>query len=221
MKIAASLLIPAFLSLAATAAVAQDGSNTGGPWEGTYVGGSLGYAFDSSDRVGFRDAATGSWVGSADSLKVSGAVVNAHIGYRWQERRWVLGPELGLEFGNVSDESKGTSRGAPVSIESKISHAVVLSLKTGYMVNDDMFVYGRAGIVHAGIDYRGNGENGDYNKFGYVVGLGAEHRIDDQWSVYGEYGYMGLKREHIRLGDVTTEATPSYGQIKIGVNYKY
>lgn len=192
-------------------------------WAGGYVGATLGYAFGGDDRVGLSDSADGSFLGDIGELKLKGANGGIRAGYRWQFDKWVVGPELGFEFGDIKGDTRGTiaSVAGDISAESKIKNVVALRLKTGYAVAPDMLVYGIAGIGYADIDYTVGGQTEGYKKSGYILGLGVEKQINERVSLTGEYEFADFGKKDLGYGSVDSEATPKYSNIKVGVNYRF
>ncbi|NHF73577.1 porin family protein [Paracoccus sp. 12-3] len=208
-------------------------------WAGGYVGGTLGYAFQGEDRVGYHETATATnaerSLGNAGELKLKGVNGGIRAGYRWQREDWVFGPELSADFGNIEDETSGRlTPGGYVPFEaeteSKVKNVVSLVLKGGYLVKPDLLLFTKAGVARADIEYRASfvDDNGiassgeaDFKKTGYIVGVGLEKRVSEKLSVSGEYEYANFGKETREFGDLHTEATPKYHNIKIGVNYRF
>ncbi len=190
-------------------------------WHGLYAGGSLGYGFNGDDRVGIRPVATGTMLGDAGNLDVSGASIGVHLGYRWQVGAWVFGPELGYQRGDVADTAGGTVGGTDYAAESNVSSLLALRMKAGVLMRPDLLIYGQAGAARAEIDYRLNGAVGDYKTTGYTIGLGVEKKLGTDWSVLGEYEYIGLGKEERIFDGISTRATPSHHNVKIGLNYQF
>ncbi|MFC3569648.1 outer membrane protein [Paracoccus sp. TOH] len=185
-----------------------------GNWQGGYAGLTLGYGFGGDDDVGINGTTPG-------SLEMSGANAGIRLGYRWQRDRWVVGPELGFEGGNIDDSFSADGYDA----ESKVKNVLALRLKTGYVFENDIMVYGIAGVARGKVDYSvtGNGADIDdtYTKTGYIVGLGAEKMINDRWSVTGEYEYANFGKENLSDGTYETNATAKFHNLKVGVNFKF
>lgn len=194
-----------------------------GNWQGGYAGLTLGYAFQGKDRYGIETPA--GFQGNIGTMKLSGANAGLRAGYRWQNNNWVFGPELAIEGGSIKDSVKGTVGGVDYEGESKIKNVISLRGKVGYAVQPDLLVYGMAGVARADVDYKltaaGAEESDGYKKTGYVVGLGVEKQINDRWSVTGEYEYANFGKETRTFGDVTTEATAKYNNVKVGLNFKF
>ncbi|RDW13090.1 porin family protein [Paracoccus thiocyanatus] len=203
-------------------------------WAGGYAGLTLGYAFGGDDRVGFHETATGDYLGDVGKLELSGVNAGVRVGYRWQRDRWVFGPELGFEGGNIDDTmSFENTLGGTTEVTSKIKNVLALRMKTGYVVQPDLLVYGVAGVARAKVEYNvagtdGSGgsmsEDSDFSKTGYILGVGVEKKVTDRMSVTGEYEYASFgksTRNYVADGGVSTQATPDYHNLKLGLNFKF
>ena len=195
-------------------------------WQGGYAGLTLGYAFSGDDEVGIDQPPRGFGAGTPDELTLSGANAGLRVGYRWQRDRWVFGPELGYEGGDIKDDFNTEGYEA----ESKIKNVLALRFKTGYVLNNGVMVYGIIGAARAKIDYKvqGDGEHGpidlndDYSENGYIVGLGAEKMLTERLSLTGEYEYANFGKKTLAdANDVATRATPKYHNVKVGLNFKF
>lgn len=205
-------------------------------WKGMYAGASAGYAFGGDDRFGISEQPGEHFSHDIGKFELGGANGGVRMGYRWQRGRFVFGPEVGVEFGGINDKLSGlvydTNTGNG-DHESKLKHAIALRFKTGYAVRDDVLFYGIAGVIRGKFNYNGSEEYSgetsgrasydvDYNRTGYVVGLGVEKMINDRLSVTGEWEYANYGKEHLMIfDDISTEATPDYHNVKLGVNFKF
>ena len=190
-------------------------------WAGLYAGATLGYGFNGDDRLGIRDAISGTQLGSAGDISVSGAEAGLRIGYRWQRGGLVFGPELGFSAADISDSASGVVDGVSYTGESTVTDLLALRFKTGFVTESDMLIFGTLGVARASIDYRLNGQAADYKTTGYIAGLGVEKAINTDWSLTGELEYISLGKETRSFGPVTTEATPSHTSVKVGLNYRF
>ena len=186
-------------------------------WQGGYVGAALGYAFGGDDEIG---ASVGGTVeGNLGNAELGGPNLSLRAGYRWQRNNWVVGPELSYTAGDISDEFDYGTAG---TFESKVNNTLAIKLKTGYLVQPDMLVYGIAGWQKGDFTYTNSGTDIDYDADGYVVGLGAEKMLSDRMSVTGEYEYSNFGNTEVDLGGgITTRATPEFSNIKLGLNFKF
>ncbi len=189
-----------------------------GDWQGAYVGGTLGYAFNGDDRIG-RNAPTGDDLGLAE---ISGANAGLRVGYRWQRDRWVFGPELSIEGGNIKDRFDYVDGATSGTFELKVNWVAALKMKAGYEVQPGTLLFGTLGVNKGDFTYDNNGTDLDYDATGYVVGIGAERMINDRVSLTGEYEFNDFGRTDFDLTQgVRTQATPEFHNVKLGVNFKF
>lgn len=206
----------------APVAAAPVAKQYGTSWAGAYVGGEIGYAFGGKDTVGLHDTETNYFYGNAGKLKVHGANVAIHTGYLWQYQDFYFGPELSYRTGSIKDTQNATLLGVDIQTKSKLKNIVTLTWKTAYQFNEgNTLVFGKAGVSNAKVDYSMNGMSNNYSKTGYVVGLGIEQKIDENWSVVGQYEYHHFGSKKRDFDDVQTTASPSFSNVSVGVNYRF
>lgn len=190
-------------------------------WGGAYIGGTLGYACCGDDRVGVNPPGPGNRF-NVGTLKLSGPNLGLQLGYRWQNGPMVYGAELGLLAGKIEDS---VSEGGFDS-ETSLTRALTAKLQGGYLMRHDTLVFASAGVTQGTFDYRVAGTRGgftalyeatDLSMSGWTVGAGVERRLNESWSVKGEWEYMEFGKEN--LG--TTGITPKFHNVKIGVNYRF
>lgn len=192
-----------------------------GNWEGGYAGVTLGYAFEGKDEVGVFGPGD-SYLGEIGEMKTDGVNGGVRAGYRWQRGKWVFGPEVSFEAGDMKGDTDGViAGGVPMDAESKINNIVALRMKTGYAVRPDVLVFGTAGVARADVDYSLGGVDDDFSTTGYIVGLGVEKQFNDRMSLTAEYEYAEFDKEEMDLGGFTTEATPKYNNVKVGLNFRF
>ena len=192
-----------------------------GAWQGGYAGLTLGYAFGGDDDVG-RFSPGGSFLGDVGKAEISGLNLDAHIGYRWQRERWVFGPELSYMASNIDDKFDYAGPLGSGTVESEVDNVLALKLKTGYLVQPETMVYGIAGWQRGNFTYTVSGVEEEYDADGYVVGLGVEKMFSDRMSVTGEYEYSDFGTTDVGVGGgFTTNASPSFSNVKVGVNFKF
>ena len=194
-----------------------------GNWQGGYVGATLGYAFGGDDRIGlFRPA--DSLIGNLGDAELSGANIGVRVGYRWQRDRVVFGPELSYQGGDISDDFDFALGGVGAGdFESEVDSVLAIKFKTGYQVRPDTLIYGIAGYQKGDFTYSSGDNEAEYDADGYVIGLGAEKMVSERMSITGEYEYsdFGTTEVDVTTGGVYTNATPSFHNLKVGVNFKF
>ncbi|WP_182911491.1 outer membrane protein [Paracoccus sp. JM45] len=204
-----------------------------GAWEGAYAGGSLNYTFGAEDEVGLSLLDDGQEVGRGTDLgdvKLEGASLGLHAGYRWQRDQWVFGPELTIEGGNV-DNSINIDGGdaGNVNIESELNYLVTLVMKTGYEVQPGTLIYGTFGIASGDFDYTLSTDDvsvsDGFSASGIAAGFGVEKKFNEKMSMFAGYQYRDLSKETATFTDgtdsVVSKPTTAHSNIRIGVNYSF
>lgn len=199
-------------------------------WRSFYIGGSFGYGFGVSDRVGHRTPA-GALLANAGTLSVDGFNYGLRLGWRnWatiRSRKWVYGMEIAYRQGDVG----GTTRVAGRSSEVNIDETLSLRFRSGLTNQaDTLWVYGILGYVRSEIEYSVVGTiSGDSidvddvsDRSGFVLGLGVERLLKDDVSLtfdveFTEFGSYRLED----LEGSSTIATPSFWNFRLGLNYSF
>ncbi|MFD1794784.1 porin family protein [Paracoccus aurantiacus] len=200
-------------------------------WKGAYAGATVGYAFGGDDEVGY--SRNDNIFYNSDTLELSGVNAGIRAGYRTQftgrSRDWVIGAELGYEGGSIEDSFTDGAFEA----ESSINNVIALRVKTGVLNNaKDTLFYGILGVAQADFDYRIEGVDGatgfgietmGETMTGYIVGLGVERKLNERLSVTGEWEYANFGKETLEADGFpySTEMTPDFHNIKIGLNYQF
>lgn len=202
-------------------------------WAGTYIGGSLGYAFGGDDVVGLeRRNASGDRLQHRSDLgavDLRGPTLGLHLGYRWQKDNWVFGPEFGIEGGSADASDRVESIGVSGQVTSEMNYLVGLRMKTGYAVSPQTLLYGTFGVAHGDFDYTlsrpGNSQTESYSDTALTVGLGAERKISDRLSAFVEWEFRKFDKTEIHYADgnnhLVSQATPEHHHVRIGVNYRF
>lgn len=122
---------------------------------------------------------TGGYVGgqlgygdiSATGLDGDGILGGVHAGYDWDFGNWVVG--AGIDH-DIADIDLGNGAGSLDSVTR-------LKLRAGADLGQTL-LYGTAGAAHARADVGGSNLSDD----GWFVGIGADYRLTDSWTVGGE-----------------------------------
>jgi outer membrane immunogenic protein len=205
-------------------------------WTGFYLGGNLGAAW--AQRT-VTDAFGNSFTRSNDGRFIAGG----QLGYNWQVGSFVLGVEGDADgiFGNNNNASgQLLIRGAgPFVVTTTDSHWVAtLAARFGWAADHWLF-YGKAGggwvgnnngfavtNVTTGAVF-GTGNNNTVG--GWLLGGGVEYAITNNWSVKGEYNYIGLGNRNVIVpvvvggGVVDTfgSSNRNFQMVKFGFNYAF
>lgn len=144
-------------------------------WAGGYVGAQLGYSYGEFDLGTISP-------NDFDDENVIGGI---HAGYLWEvSPGFYVGPEFQYDWADITVTDPGTGDSA------SFDEIARLKLVLGREIGDGL-LYGSAGIAYA--DFDGDvgtifdGFNGDETN--YVLGIGYDHRVGENWSVGGEYQF--------------------------------
>lgn len=178
-----------FLSVAA-AALATGAVSTAHaePFNGAYVGAQGGW---SETDIGNASTPVGTVEVDRSKDVASGGV---YMGYDFKlSPSFVVGAEAGVQVG-VDDEVTRITDDARVTMDPK--HAIDLTARAGFLVDDDTLVYARGGYANARVktsvvDSVGV-RSGTDNRDGWLVGGGIEHALSDDFSARAEYRYSDL-----------------------------
>jgi outer membrane immunogenic protein len=178
-------------------------------WTGFYVGAHLGYGWSDVD-----------WENVSNSLGGTGALAGGQIGYNWQKGAIVFGLEADASASWVDGNAGSGCCGHSVDWASTVRG------RFGLAVNDNRtLLYGTGGVAWANIDYSAAGFDGfSKTHFGWVVGGGLEHMLNQNLSARVEYLFYDLNESTAPSGTLaggTTKLDPSMQTLRFGLNYKF
>lgn len=169
-------------------------------WQGSYIGGSLsGGAINSRDNFNTKASGTGISLG-------------IQAGYNWQHGQYV--------YGIIGDTNISNTRGSSNAFGStreKFNNSI--RGRAGYLVRPDTLLYGTAGLSHSNNVYTYGNVKPSSNTVGYIVGAGLEHKINDKWSIFGEYRYN--KSNQASLVNDSWKINTHTNKLTTGLNYKF
>jgi opacity protein-like surface antigen len=247
------VLLAALCAALGTAARADGDVPSGAPytWSGLYVGAHLG---GGADLSGISDSAGPSMFGSPDIGPIT--MAGLQIGYNLQSGAVVYGLEADLAL----PYSSGTATCSALSgsfINSTCRVGVdtlgTIAGRLGLAVGDDGrgLIYGKAGAAWStgNIDIATNdatmGAGGNpfstsaqsLDRWGWMLGAGAEYAMTGNWSVKAEYDYADFGDQSLTLlpsaimtpaGAVAAPVPARAGEIsqelhlfKVGLNYRF
>jgi outer membrane immunogenic protein len=224
-------------------------------WQGWYLGGAIGAArlnTTAATTDNFAGGGSGSVWPCGDfstntlgcSTGTTGFTAGVQAGYDWQSRYFVYGVVAdwtwtGLKHSINRTAANGSSFAA---FQAKVDWLATFRGRMGLAV-DDTLVYFTGGLAlaqlkssaSAGFDVGLGGSSGitwnnslDKIQAGWVAGLGVEHKLSQNWSVFTEFLYYDLGRTtasgqgtHTGGDSYSTEFTHEIFQGKLGVNYRF
>lgn len=182
-----------------------------GPFNGAYIGASVGYAGLDADHT---DVFSGDKLSSDDGS----VIIGGHVGYNMQCGRVVVGIEGDLSYLDLG--SSVTDPFTQTNFQTKVDMLGTLRGRLGVTIHETTLLYATAGVAwadrtHHVIDPNSPGgffEQSDSDwATGFVVGGGIEFLRHDRWSLRAEvlWADLGDKErlyETTGCGDVPCEA---------------
>jgi len=171
-------------------------------WTGFYAGAHIGVGWSDGD-------------GSGNS---SGFVGGGQVGFNYQINQWVLGLEADIAGTTIGDSVSVAVPGAVVTGSGSLDWVSTLAPRIGYAF-DRWLVYGKFGGAWA----HGSGSvsvNGiqvvsvDQTVSGWVLGVGTEYALRDNWTAKIEYNMMDF-------GSDGPFADNKFHVFKAGLNYRF
>ncbi len=199
-----------------------------------YLGVSAGHGSGEADEFGLR--VNGNALFNVGNLKPSGNYGGFRGGWRgvlpaYGGRDYVYGLEIGYDYGTLDDSDTTMIGGTLVGARSAISDVFSIRLKNGLTNRSGKVLYFvTVGYVRGDIttstsltDVSGSTRFEDVDRReGFSASLGAEHKLNENWSITGEIEYLQFESKTVDLGPMfTTKSTPSYRGIRIGLNYTF
>ncbi|MCO4318299.1 porin family protein [Phyllobacterium sp. 21LDTY02-6] len=198
-------------------------ADPGFSWTGFYAGVNAGYGFGGDDEVGVRSG--GVYLGNIGTIEQSGFIGGGQIGYNYQINNWVIGLEADFQGAGLEDSTAGSVDGIGVEAESSIDWFGTLRPRVGYAW-DRTLIYGTGGLAYGRVNYKAAVEGDtfldqDKTRAGWVAGAGIEHAFTDHLTAKLEYQYVNFGKYTVSEDGFSTEATPDFHSVRVGLNYKF
>jgi outer membrane immunogenic protein len=203
-------------------------------WTGFYIGGNAGFGWN---QGGVCDTTANVCFGNPSGNGVF--IGGGQVGANYQMGSFVIGVEGDFDWAaNNKNSLPGVAIGpATYRISSNDRWITTLAARFGWAV-DHLLVYGKAGggwvgngnfaITNVGTGASVAISNSNTNS-GWLVGLGAEYALTNNWTVKGEYDYLGVSNMTYTapagFGPVSGHTLASSGRsvqmLTAGVNYLF
>lgn len=197
-KIVTALLAAAFYCSANAAMAGGDlkgdvhgAGCTGGPFQGWYVGGHVGYAEHDMDVDNLVSDPDPLYNLSADDGGFTGGLLS---GYNHQCGRLVVGYEGDINF---MDTDPSVVDGDGVSYGAEINYFGTQRLRIGIVHDNRILFYATGGLAYADIDHKFSGDccfnfNRSEKEWGWTIGGGVEFMRHERWTLRAEALYVDL-----------------------------
>ena len=221
-------------------------------WSGFYVGvhGGGGWATDPLSLTitnvggGFNGNPPGFPL-TVHDINSSGFVVGGHFGYNWEYyRSVVVGIEVDADFADISGTSSASGSAvigggvgpvsATFSLEDKVASLGTARARLGWLAAEWLLVYGTGGLAWERLEQTsvfsqtvGGVTNvvttvTPDNRFGFVVGAGAEAKLfgSNNWLARAEYLHYDFGNSGSQTG-VLTSGDQTVDIVRGGVTFKF
>ncbi|MBE0692502.1 MAG: porin family protein [Aquamicrobium sp.] len=174
-------------------------------WAGPYAGVHLGY--------GFSGSAETSVGGITNDIGTSGWLGGAFGGFNAQNGQFVYGAEADVNYSGVDGSNAGETA------RSRLDGS--LRGRLGYAINDDVLVYGTAGVAAERLRVTdGLGARDTNMMVGYTVGAGTDVKLTDDVFARAEYRYSDYGSENFNL-TAPTSVDSSNHRVTVGLGIKF
>jgi outer membrane immunogenic protein len=196
---------------------------------GWYVGGNVGWGvYDTafSDRDGLSKTLDDGLTSNVNARN-HGFVGGAQGGYNWQSGCIVLGIETDWSWSGLKTSELHLDGDQPpadtLNVENRLRWFGTTRARAGVVV-DNLLLYVTGGLAYANFRrnyaYFQDGPahtnvfSSDNTKLGWAAGAGAEWALANNWTLRGEFLYMGFEQDRV------TAAGDGIGIGAAGVNYR-
>ncbi|AXI43286.1 outer membrane beta-barrel protein [Sulfitobacter sp. SK011] len=192
-------------------------------FSGFYAGGMLGHSALQSDNTGPRPTAAAP-VFTLDATRAgqgfSGAVF---AGYGQQFGDWYLGAEAELELSSAGWNIERNPTGRIYSVGKQ--HALNAMLRVGYVVNDSVLLYGRAGYsvgrFETDYTYAGTTVRQSDTLSGLRIGAGVEFALSEKVNLRMDYTYTDYGSHQVNYGSGIDSFDTSENHFQVGLAYRF
>lgn len=192
-------------------------------FSGLYAGGQIGHGAFQSDDIGLRPDAAAPNFQLSVTRAGQGVTGGVFGGYGHQFGDFYVGAEAELEISSADWNIERDPNGRIYSVEKGLS--VGGSLRAGYVINDSILAYGRAGIVGTEVDtdYTFAGVTASSQEFlaGVRFGGGVEIGLDQNSSIRLDYTRTTYDDHSIDHPAGTELFDTSENLFRVGYTYRF
>jgi outer membrane immunogenic protein len=197
-------------------------------WSGFYVGGNVGVGGFGTNVTDLSDDMFDQ-VGGEMNLFGTAAIAGGQIGYNFMHGRYVFGVEGDIQWTSFDETS--VTDGTDHRAEAEWNWYATLRARAGIADQNSLFYVtgGLAGVdaYYCGADNECVTEGDDdlaftTTRLGYTFGAGVETRLADNWSLKGEYAFIGVPSFDRNYDDDEDEQASFETQahtFRVGLNY--
>jgi outer membrane immunogenic protein len=178
-------------------------------WAGAYVGANLGIArlnASATETAGYGSGygpCTGYYGQASCSTSATGLAIGPEAGFDWQTGNYVYGIVGDWTFTDLKHtvNANPSVSSFPTQSTAQLDWLASLRGRMGITLSDTL-IYFTGGVAFGHLKdntfaQASSGNGGTYGslnttKVGWVAGIGIEHKLNQQWSIKGEFLYYDL-----------------------------
>jgi len=192
-------------------------------FSGFYAGAQLGHGALQSENSGPRPAIIPAPAFILNATRSGqGFTPGVLAGYGHQAGPFYIGGEVEFDVSNVGWDIERSPVGRIYSVE-KVG-TLGASLRAGYVLNNSVLVYGRAGLVRSkfNTDYQFGGTTVDQNDYltGFRFGGGVEFSVNPKLNLRLDYTYTNYDSHQVNYGAGIDQFDTTESLFRIGLNYQ-
>lgn len=181
-------------------------------WSGAYIAGLIGYGFGTVDVKG--DA-------GQFSFDQSGGTLGAIAGYNWRARSWIVGLEGEFKGFNLD----GSHLSPALSSTMDLNWMGSVRVRAGYLVAPALLIYATGGVAWTNYDLKVStplvSASANTTSLGWQIGVGAEMKLTEQWSLRLDYLYTDLGKTDVLTPGMSNTYSPDVQTIQLGLTYRF
>jgi outer membrane immunogenic protein len=181
-------------------------------WSGAYIAGLIGYGFGTVDVKG--DA-------GQFSFDQTGGTLGAIAGYNWRARSWIVGLEGEIKGFNLD----GAHLSPALNATTDLNWMASVRVRAGYLLAPALLVYATGGLAWTNYDLNIStplvSASSSTTSLGWQVGVGAELKLTEQWSVRLDYLYTDLDNTDVITPGMSHSFSPDVQTIQLGLTYRF
>jgi opacity protein-like surface antigen len=203
-------------------------------WTGAFIGIQGSYGLAEISGATLNDYSTGI---NYNRKPIGGATVEGYsigvtLGHDWQFSRWVVGLQAAYDYSNLTGSHQYYD-GQPTNYTVyEIENVFSSSIRLGYLLNDNLLLYGRVGAAISKTNYRDDDPafpyygNEDATRIGIIAGIGLEYRIHRNVSVFLEYQYHNYGSHTVGItysdgNQVDYRFKQEINRVLVGITYRF
>jgi len=192
-------------------------------FSGFYAGGQLGHGTMQSENSGPRPNAAAPTFTLFTTRSGQGLTAGAFGGYGQQFGSFYVGAEAELELSSAGWNIERDPVGRIYSVE-KLG-TVGATLRAGYVVNESVLIYGRAGLVRSKFNtnyqFSGNLVDQDDDLTGVRIGGGVELSVSQRTHLRLDYTHTNYDAHQVDYGVGVDQFDTSENLFRVGLSYQF